>query len=237
MITRFPSQGRNGVAYCLLGYADRLDTFRVRAGYLSDQIGEYMCYDDGIVQHSPTSFVYGENVVDCLVSLAIFIHENKNTELLKELESFWPTDLSAENIDFAASLTFCSNKTRYYNLSTRKVSASEKYRWDKRWAVVPEWANGSLESVCMLLLPDYWNGLQRFYFYNNIRRHMGAGRGYIDGCMCGIPGQAFDAPTQNATSAFSIIDAVVRAYRLCQTADRSMESLRYNLTVSQQQVA
>jgi hypothetical protein len=127
-------------------------------------------------------------------------------------------------------------KTRYYNLQDQKVSSAAKYVHDRRWAIVPSWADGGLESVCSLLIPDYRDSLSKFYFYQQLRRHPDMS-GYVDGCLVGIPGPAYDLLTCHCESAFSVVDSLVRSYRQKEGAGRSMDCLRHNLEVARRQAA
>lgn len=227
---RFASLKRDGIAYELLTYDSKVENWRTRGNYLSAQIVEYDCYNDGQVKHSPSRLVYGENIVDCLASLAVFVGANqKDAGIVNLVESIWPHDIYGQKIDFAASVKYNIDKRRFYNLNDLKLGSSEKLQYDKRWEVVPFWADGSLDSVCRLLVPAYMSALDRFYHYHQFRDHL-AGYGNIPGCLIDLPGEAYEAPVQNATTALHIIDCLVKAERLRQGAERSLASLEHNMT-------
>jgi hypothetical protein len=155
---------------------------------------------------------------------------------MKDLAGFWPDGISAESIAFARSVIYSPTKTRYFNLADHKLSTSAKYIHDRRWEIVPSWADGGFESVCSLLIPDYRDGLSKFCFYQQLRRHPDIS-GSIDGCLVGIPGPAYDTPSCYSESAFYVVDSLVRAYRKQDDADRSIECLRHNLEMAKQRAA
>ena len=47
------------------------------------------------------------------------------------------------------------NKRRYYSKGDHKVSSSASKAHDRRWEQIPSWANGGVESVYRLALPDF----------------------------------------------------------------------------------
>jgi hypothetical protein len=229
METRFQSIGRSGIAYEILNYDQRIETWQARNGYLSAQVAEYQCYDDGLVRHSPPCLVYGDNIIDCMSSLALHAWENRTDQNLMHLiDSIWPSDIYADRIDFALSVKANPDKRRYYNIGDLKVSSSEKLQYDTRWALIPDWANGNFEATCRLLVPQYADGLSKFYYYNQLRDYKGV-YGNIDGCLIGLTCETYGAEVNVLTGAFRAVDSLVKAERATRYAERSIESLRHNI--------
>lgn len=229
MEKRFESVGRSGVAYEILNYDNKIETWQARGNYLSAQISEYQCYDDGLVRHSPPCLVYGDNIIDCMASLALFAWERRtDADLMHLIDSIWPSDIYADRIDFALSVKVNPDKRRYYNMNDLKISSSEKLQYDTRWALIPDWATGSFEATCKLLVPQYADGLTKFYHYNQLRNYKGV-YGNIDGCLIGLTVETYGSEVNMLSGAFHALDSLVKAERATRQAERSVSSLRHNI--------
>lgn len=229
METRFKSLNRDGIAYELLTYSNEIETWNCTKGFLSARIAEYQCFNDGMVQHSPHCLIYGDNIVDCLVSMAFFVNDNKNdNDLMKLVSDVWPTDIYKDKIDFARSIKFNPDKRKFYSITELKTSTSEKMQYDKRYELIPEWADGSIDCLCRMLIPSFSNGLEKFYYYDQLR-HLPNMWGNIEGCLIGLTGKTYEYTSVTAENALHILTYFVGAYRLQQQAVRSMECLIHNM--------
>lgn len=207
---------------------------RYRAvGYLAVWAGMYPTYGDGLIQHGPESVVYKGYFSDYLVSLAD--HLLKNPEACEFLSLNWPqrTEPLFENMVFAFSVKYKEGKTQYYNLQDRKVSSADSKRHDKRWEEVPSWADGSVESAYRILLPSHENGLiAQFHLFKQCCYHAYKVLGYWGKQPLDYFGLRDTQP--DVDTAWSALDAIVNAYREKSTAERLLQSYKYNLEIEEE---
>jgi hypothetical protein len=237
---RFKSIGRSGVGYEILSYKDKFDGSRAHR-FISEQIGEYETYGDGITKHSGSWMAHTDNILDCIASLAIFAMDHKDDEEFKSwLTSFWPRPVDEKSIDFALTVKFDEKKTKYYNLQERKISSSEKLQYDKRWSEIPQWCVGNLESVLRLIVPDYYHdALTLFYYYTEVRSYLAQKLDWydsVDGYFIGWQ------PTDNyqsmqLQSAFYVINSIVKSWQYADNAQRSLDCLKHNLRIDEESAA
>ena len=136
---------------------------------------QYDTYGDGLIQHACEIGVPLERMGDFLASLTTHLLSVPHD--VEETVKYWPTpelSISYHEVRFLLNLHYDLDKTRYFNLDEGKVSSSESKRHDKRWAVVPEWANGTLGTVyglkfCCPAKMDWRDLLTRALLYKFIK--------------------------------------------------------------------
>jgi len=204
------------------------DEVNYRDGNVIDsRLHEYWAGNDGIVKHAHSYAIPTENWIDFFASLADYLHTHK--EDIKEIATYFPLPLCHKKIDFFLTLKYDADKRRYYNASELKVSSSPSKANDRRWELVPEWANGSSES-CLRFLVTYDKALYRFAYYLQIRDRAYELNNYSDP----MPGHAIGYADEdcnafyNLKSAFESVSLLVNGYREEDRANRMFESLRYN---------
>jgi hypothetical protein len=232
MEKRIESATRKGIAYLIT--SNERDTFWKDSYSKVAKWGyEYQTYGDGMTQHSMELAVHRNELLDFLVSLAIAA--SKDSEIVDHLSDYinWPDDICKDRIEFFSGLKYDENKVRYYNGVDLKVSTSESKRHDKRWEEVPSWADGSVESVCQFVNRSYWACLDRFSAYLQVRDAMNYGS--VEGWNIGYPSEK-DQDFSNVHSAYYILDNLVRAKRMQESAKRGLECLRYNMRLDKVEV-
>lgn len=225
----FASLTRSDVAYAV----EKAESFRDNgyykwpSHYLQSEIVEFPTYDDGLTQHGCCSSVAVENFVDCLASMARYLFHHP--EDMEQVENIWPNRDYKKDIAFAASIKYDAEKTRYYSMQEMKVSASDKKRHDRRYEMVPEWADGSLQSIFRLLTLDwsYQGVITRFDLYRQIKDYVLDLNGWFGP---GIDGHGIGSSEDmySLNDSFSAVRLQVEAYRKMYHAKRVYECLMNN---------
>ncbi|MCJ7747910.1 MAG: hypothetical protein MUP27_09205 [Desulfobacterales bacterium] len=226
---RFKSLTRNGVAYEVnpnRGFEFNRDPHN----YIHEKIKEYLTYGDGLTIHSPPTIVLKDYIVDFLASLGSYILNNPIHFLvngMEILESIWTHNLYNKDIDFALSIKFNPEKKQFYSFQEKKISSSKSKQYDKRWEEIKEWNDGSLNAGLNLLQKSFWNCLETFSAYEDIRNRFSDMQdwsgGHIDGYGIGYTGEYTDLEY-----GFKVIDRLVKAYREIDQAKRTFECLDNN---------
>lgn len=150
---RIPSIGNDRIAYVVSRGFD--PSTSIDSG-LGPYMKVYDTYGDGMTQHGPFYPVMEDNAIDFFHSLAAssFAHP----ETAREASRFWPEKVHEKYFVLASRIKTTTsrldgvqNKTLYYNKRTLETSSSKRYEYDEKWAPVPEWANGGLDSAFHLL--------------------------------------------------------------------------------------
>ncbi len=212
--------------------------FRDPHRFLGPRFAEYDTYGDGLTQHGYQYPVVADNVVDFLISLGKYMLDTPTAadELRKTFD--WPEHLNKKRIEFALSVKYDENKTRYYSMSEQKVSASPKLEWDKRYERVPTWADGSLESAFRLLPKQ--SALEHLRTYLDIREYLFERDNWCDtmeGYGIGLDNDANGNKFSNLHSAFIVIDNMVRAAQLLDHARGSFDCLTHNMKLDKASAA
>lgn len=197
-----------------------------------------MTYNDGMVQHSSMTPVLADQFTDYLASLAVYIYAgNLDDGNWDTLCLEWPRcDISRNRVEFARNLKWSAPDGRakqYYNLHDLRVSRSRSKAHDRRWEEVPEWADGSLDSIFRLLLSNSSSFVLNQYearrvIVGHVEEITGSywGSGYIK--LKVIEGQKL------AGQAFDAVNSMVQAKRAERHWKQACECLLRNLERSEQ---
>lgn len=219
----FPSLTREGIAYEIHSAGDYYDSgfFRNPPRFLHDRFVEFQTYGNGLVQHSNSLTVSVDCFVDALASLAKHLFDHP--EAVQEVEKFWPEDNTRfdKRIQFFSSLKYDEEKTRYYNESEMKVSASEKKAHDRRWEAVPSWADGRIEAVFRFTAQSHWGALERYNLYQRLRETLWWEN--IEGSGIGSTER-----TGDLNYAFDSVDFLVKSHRNMEAAKSCFDCLNHN---------
>ena len=170
---------RERVVFKSIEHSDRMYSFnpgnedsgfyRAPGSFLHKNAFRFDTFGDGATQHSPEYSVSRDDCIDYWGSFAYHLREN--SECIASLEYNWSNTISRRDVLFCAGLKWKEGKTVYYNKGEYKTSKAESKRYDKRWEQVPEWADGSVESIHRLLAKSYWCFTDSFRAIGKIR-HM-----------------------------------------------------------------
>ena len=170
---RFPSLTRKDIAYYWRSnyHTENNGFFRQPASFIAPEANEYVTYGDGMTQHGPAYAVPATEIQDFLLSLASYLRENP--EDIESVSYRWHTiDIRREAINFYKFLKYDPDKTSYYNSETLKKSSAPSRRHDKRWAEIPNYADGSLKAVFFFFCPHYQSALERYGLLLEIKKAM-----------------------------------------------------------------
>lgn len=224
----FASVTRDGVMYEIQGSDSYRDNgfYKCPGAYLGQEIVEYLTYGDGSTQHSHSSIVSVKDFFDCLASLATYLQDNPDE--VDRVSSVWPHQDWTDKISFAMGIKYNEKKPEYVSVDLQKTSKSEKLRWDKRWELIPSWADGSMEITFKWTCESHYSALYRFSLYEQIRKAYrwetfeGSGIGSTDN---------YD----KLSSAFHAVDSLVMAYHMSEGAKRTFACLKSNWLMRQGQ--
>lgn len=211
-------------------------------GILHACAGRFDTYGDGAVQHSVEIPVLVQDALIYMASLAAFLIENRDPETLDCIENDWPKpyyEIGHRSVSFAMSLKYKEGKTQYFNATEQKKSSAEAKQYDKRWEPVPEWANGSFDSVCALCVPKHHDALERYADTTKCAEFFEI----LSGSYCSsnfkacemagiIPRDSdrheFNQISNDFASAFHVVDSIVKSVRDLDSAKRSFSCLDNN---------
>ena len=230
---RFRSIANDQVGYA---WGWNSDSYR-NSSHVSYHAWEYATYGDGLTQHSPMYGLRPESTIDFLYSLGD--HLLHNPDRFGDASSGWAYDEPEQTIAFLASVKWKEGKPRYYSFNDRKVSSTDSKRYDKRWAEIPEWANGTLTSVYRL----FFNNLpmDRFrqihllvqikeWFYNNTTSVWSIhGQDEFSWLIELAPGHDKWDCWGSVVQAYDTVDRQVRAHHLKRSVGNSIERYREQL--------
>ena len=226
---RIKSLTREGVAYEVNSNRN-FEFNRNPHNNINEKVKEYMTYGDGLTIHSPPTIASKDAIVDFLASLGSYILSNPIHFLINEmetLEGIWPHNLYNKDIDFALSIKFNPERKQFYSFQEKKISSSKNKQYDKRWEEIKEWNDGSLNAGLNLLQKSFWNALETFSGYEDIRNRFSDTQewsgGHIDGYGIGYTGEYNDLEY-----AYRVVDRLVQAYRHIDQAKRTFECLDNN---------
>ena len=120
----------------------------------------YSTHGDGMIAHSPNSPISVEMLPDYCYSLTEFLLQHQ--ELTETVYWHFDSPVGGAEIEFASKVIYKPDKERWYSLSEQKISASESKRYDRRYERVPEWADGSYESIVRILRQPHYSQLKAF---------------------------------------------------------------------------
>jgi len=118
---------------------------------------QFETYGDGLIQHSGDWSVTFDFLTDYLASLAVAMMAND--ELVEAADYSFRRGASAELIAFAAGVVWRESdkqydKRRYFSTQLSKMGARAK-QYDKRFAEIQDWHDGSRSSIFRLICPEY----------------------------------------------------------------------------------
>lgn len=225
LIARFASIGKPA-DYAYMVFRDGFSMFGKRsADPVCDWAAMYQTYGHGIVQHSGEWPVQREFMADFLASLAT--HLEAEPDDVEIVSRHWPVRnrlTPTRDILFLAGIKYRDDKRQWYTLRENKVSSAEKYRHDKRWNEVPEFANGSLQAVCNMMDTSYCEMLKRYAIHLHVAAVMN------DHDLYASIDVDREYRTQMGThSAFLAVNALVEAYQWKERAASSLQYYRENI--------
>ena len=172
---RFASLSVRNISYLVETGNDMDFSSHTRA---CDWAKQYDTYGDGMTQHSNSYAVPLANLGDFLASLATYLLSADATEKDHEtIAGKWPHqhyDITKQKVMFLQGIRPKEGKKVYYNPGDCKTSTSESKRHDKRWYEVPDWADGTIETIYALafttnLRTDYHDTLTKYAIFDYIR--------------------------------------------------------------------
>jgi hypothetical protein len=219
---RFASVTRANTVYQMGDDQDYMNTgyYRQPTRYIASYVTEYPTYGDGTVQHGNAYCTSAEHLLDFVASLAE--HLVNNPADVADLR--WVYPIMHDKIDFARKVKYNSEKEQYYSKEERKVTSSKSKQYDKRYEVVPEWADGAIEAVMAIVHESYWGALDDFNAYTTIRDRADETEQWIDQ----LPMWDYDSEYANILQAWRVVANLKRAYELHNLAVRSMECIHHN---------
>lgn len=231
---KFNSLGRKNIIYVWnTAYDSDMQHYCQGGQYIGSMAREFDTLGDGTTQHTPETAVTTENMIDYLSSLAFFVLD-EGQEHLAAIAQEWPIKEDRAKCTFAFSVKHSKKIDRYYSTQENKVSTAKNKRHDRRWELVPEWADGSLESAYRILVQDkeYLCGLVRFSLYLHLR-----GIGYdLTGGFGWIAGYGLGLTDNNRfhdySASFRCVDFMVQSYREMEHAKKSFDCLKHNLKLN-----
>lgn len=126
---------------------------------LLNGVKQYDTYGDSDCQHSPAYSAQASNVYDFLLSLLAFLAEptnmtdNEVVEFLQWEIGHRMVNLTVKQAEFLKTVIHKESTPeksfdrRYFSLEEMKVSSADSKRHDKRWFVIPDWANGDVNAI------------------------------------------------------------------------------------------
>jgi len=192
--------------------------------YAFEEAYEFDTLGDGKVQHTPRNLVTSAYAEDFCISMAF--HLESHPEEAEEL-SYTFSIVNKGLIKFAAKVKYKEEKPqRYYDLESQKISSSQSKSFDKRFKIIPTWADGSVYSVLRLLRQSYWSYCACLIAVEEIRRAMDyAWFDYHD--VFGVERQELNL----LIMALRVIQLYSKAHSAMDVAKRSAESLHYNTQI------
>lgn len=188
--------------------------------YVSNDCYQFDTYDDGTVQHSPLYLVIRENIIDFYASLAQ--HLFSNPEGIKEL-NYHITPIDSSELIFLSKVKYNADTVQYYSVSEKKVTKSEKKRYDKRYEKVSKWLDGSVYGIFSVAVKNY-NGFSHAIRIIDKIRDL-TGYGWFD-CK-EVFGIELD-DWNNMRNAVHIIEQLCESHRMYEGAKSSFNCLDNN---------
>ena len=190
--------------------------------------GQFKTYGDGLIQHEYERPATLENMADYLASLTRYLFEHP--EHCAVLQS-WPDDVSTQAVLFAHSVRYRDGKPMFYSREERKVSASESKRHDRRWELVPDWADGTVKSCARLLQTDGLHGaLDLFHWADCITDVLYAYEGSSWGVARDVlpVHEELAKPFRHLHNAYEAANYMIQSYKRGDYARRSLECYLHN---------
>jgi len=231
---KFNSLARENIVYVWNTAYDSDMQHYCRGGqYIGSMARQFDTLGDGTTQHTPETAVTTENMIDYLSSLAFYLL-NEGKENLDAVAQEWPVKEDRDKCTFAFSVKHSKKTDRYFSTQENKVSTAKNKRYDRRWELVPEWAEGSLESAYRILVQnrDYLCGLERFSLYLHLRSigyDLTGGFGWIAGYGLGLTG---NDRFHDYSASFRCVDSLVQSFREMEHAKGSFDCLKHNLKLN-----
>jgi hypothetical protein len=131
---------------------------------LAGDAGWFETLGDGFTQHTPDTVVCAPLFTDYCVSLAQYLLDNPAEEIrLSELED--KGEGAAMRARFLATIQYRDDKRQYFHLTENKVTTSQSKAYDKRWLLVPTYANATKASAMSLLFEERKSSLHLLELY------------------------------------------------------------------------
>ena len=151
------------------GYAYDTEVMDLHAT-VNDHFRQFETCGDGMIQHSRDWSITREFLPDYLYSLAQSLLTDE--ELANTVRFTLSNGPDVKSIEFAASVVFKPQegcelyevKNRYYSMEECKVTANDAKRYDKRYARVATWQDGSAAAIFHMTLPSYALDLERLEY-------------------------------------------------------------------------
>jgi len=225
----FRSVGNPEVAYTWHeSYYELRD--QLRGDHLSANAGFFLTYGDELCQHSGESIVQKDNMGDYLLSLASHLMEYPDN--VRVVSGSWPRSDGGDKAQFACTIRYKEGKRTYYSWIDRKVSGSDSKRHDKRWEEVPTWADGSFDSVFRLACGNYRDAIERYVIADTCKEEVKRSGGWAD---YNAAEKAIGVSYEDVRLPFTVVDNLVRAFRLTEDAKRYLSAHLANLEHRKQQ--
>jgi len=194
--------------------------------YVDNTCFQYDTLGDGEVQHTPEYLVSTQNTEDFMVSLALYISENHNSELFKILEHLEPYGISTEQIKFLYNLKPNSNgKPTYINLQEMKKTTSDK-QYDKRWEKLDSDWRPTFRNIFWHMVVSFHGFLARLIITEKIRQA-------TDYSIWVDYEEEFKIPDfNNIRGGMYVLESFLTAYRNIDAISRQAESLKCNMKLS-----
>ena len=194
------------IVYCISNNHDYNSPSHMYLGY---NIKQYETYGDGTTQHSRAYYASTGQAYDFLLSFAAFLADDTKAtpeamEAIRYNLGWHMQRMNETAAKFLASLIYDAEKRgRYYSMELEKVSSSESKRHDKRWELIPDYADGSTEAIARLWFSQH-HGMP-----SNLLEYMGI---YFTACKV-KGGYAYEL-TENKTIAAAFGDLAGEAFNL-----------------------
>lgn len=183
----FPSIKNPNIRY-VMGKDIWSDYWNSRHVALHPSLSKYDTMGDGDTAHTPNVPVLMEDLEDFSASFVEHVEtrplpagmgERDFIDFLRRY--FTPPFVTDSQLRFFARLRPSKDgwKKRYFNADLLKTSTSPQKKHDRRWEVVPDWADGSTEAVMQLALSaqevGVWGRLCVIHEVDEWSRHQGTG--------------------------------------------------------------
>lgn len=214
------------IAYCL---GDELPWSR-NGLIVHHRAGMFDTYGDGMVQHSPAYHIGPERFEDWCLSLATYLLANIGPLAERDTQHapawYWFPDTNAATVEFLASLRHDKEKRRFYSFAERKLTTRESARYDKRYAEVPEWADGKVKNIVALFVeglgfePGILHRAQVWYMARRAKDAWNDGEKLGD-VIAGIGSEWDDA--------YLALDCALKALNCLDATRRALECAKHNI--------
>lgn len=204
-----------------------------RSPLVCSQFRLYETMGDGMIAHTPSLDIAPERLTDYLHSALQFMFSEKQSDETTLSERMCREVMRGpctELIAFAASIVSKESdkewgKKRYYSTSLMKIGRKPELEYDKRYAEIPYWADGTAESIYRLLSGEWHDGLTAYTYAYNIREWCLNNKVYCEmpGFLMGWMREDREAD-RDLKNAFFSLRSFAQSRDLLDCAKRGLES-------------